>query len=319
MIKVGIVGGAGYTAGELIRILLWHPQAELTCIQSSSHANEYITKVHHDLLGETELKFSEKIDTYVDVVFMCGGHGKSRPYLKENPLPQTTKIIDLSADFRIAAPDHSFVYGLPEKHFDAISKANHLANPGCFATSIELAYLPLISNNLSKGELNVTAITGSTGAGQKPTSTSHFSWKNSNISVYKAFEHQHLAEIKQLLFDNKEEQDINFIPIRGNFSRGIMATCLASTDTSEDKLYEIYRDFYKNDPFVIISDQNPDVKQIANTNKCVIYIKKHNNKVLIISVIDNLLKGASGQAVQNMNIMFGLDQTTGLRLKPVAF
>ncbi len=320
MIKAGIIGGAGYTAGELIRLLLWHSKVELISIQSSSHADENITKVHRDLLGETDLKFSDKLDSNIDVLFLCGGHGKSKQALKNHKIADTTKIIDLSADFRIANESHDFVYGLPEKNRKHISNAKHIANPGCFATAIELAFLPLSKNRLLKSELNITAITGSTGAGQNPTSTSHFSWKNNNISVYKAFEHQHLAEIKQALFsDDIQEQPINFIPVRGNFSRGIMATCVTDSKLSVEELYNLYEVFYKEHPFVIISHDNPDVKQVVNTNKCVLHIVKNRNKVLIISIIDNLLKGASGQAVENMNIMFGIEQTIGLRLKPVAF
>jgi len=319
MIKVGIIGGAGYTAGELIRILLSHPQAVLASIQSTSNANEKITKVHHDLLGETDLKFSEKLDANIDVLFLCGGHGKSKEALEKNKVSSSTKIIDLSADFRIAHSSHDFVYGLPEKNRNIISRSNHIANPGCFATSIELAFLPLAKHNLLTSELHVTAITGSTGAGQNPTETSHFSWKNNNVSVYKPFNHQHLAEIKQTLFDGVDEKTISFIPVRGNFSRGIMATCVTDSNLSIEALYKLYDDYYKGHPFVVMSYENPDVKQVVNSNKCVLHLVKHENKVLIISVIDNLLKGASGQAVENMNIMFGLEQTTGLRLKPVAF
>lgn len=319
MIKVGIIGGAGYTAGELIRILLSHPKAELTSIQSTSNANQPITKVHRDLLGETDLKFSATLDPTVDVLFLCGGHGKSKEALEKNKVSPSTKIIDLSADFRIADASHDFIYGLPEKNRELIRKANHIANPGCFATSIELAFLPLAQQNLLKSELHVTAITGSTGAGQSPTETSHFSWKNNNVSVYKPFNHQHLAEIKQTLFDGIDEKTISFIPVRGNFSRGIMATCVTDSELSINQLYELYEGFYKSHPFVVISHENPDVKQVVNTNKCVLHLVKNEGKVLIISVIDNLLKGASGQAVENMNLMFGLEQTTGLRLKPVAF
>ncbi len=320
MIKAGIIGGAGYTAGELIRILLSHPEAELACVQSSSHANEKITKVHRDLLGETDLKFSETLNVYVNVVFLCGGHGKSKESIEKYNIDPGTRIIDLSNDFRIVGGSHDFIYGLPEKNKSLISKSKHIANPGCFATSIELAFLPLAQNNLLTGELNVTAITGSTGAGQSPTSTSHFSWKNNNVSVYKAFTHQHLAEIKQTLFENSEnEKLISFIPVRGNFSRGIMATCVTDCSLSIEELNKLYTEFYNDHPFVIVSDENPDVKQVVNTNKCVLHLVKNGNKLLVISVIDNLLKGASGQAIENMNIMFGLDQTTGLKLKPVAF
>lgn len=320
MIKVGIIGGAGYTAGELIRILIGHPDVKICSIQSTSHANENITKVHRDLLGDTDLKFSDRLDDDIDVVFLCGGHGKSKESIDKNKIPDSVKIIDLSNDFRIADNSHSFIYGLPEDNIEVINKSNYVANPGCFATSIELAFLPLAKNDLIESELHVNAITGSTGAGQNPTKTSHFSWKNNNVSVYKAFEHQHLAEIEQLLFkDDGNKQDITFIPVRGNFSRGIMAMCYTETQLSIGELNKLYKEFYEDSPFTIISDENPDIKQVVNTNKCILYLQKHKNKVLIISVIDNLLKGASGQAIQNMNIMFGIEQTVGLKLKPVAF
>lgn len=319
MIKVGIIGGAGYTAGELIRILMNHPDVELTCIQSSSHANERIAKVHRDLLGETDLIFSENLEYTIDVVFLCGGHGKSRDSLKKFHVAHSTKIIDLSADFRLTSDTHNFIYGLPEKSKELIKRSNYIANPGCFATAIELAFLPLSNEKMLQSELNVTAITGSTGAGQNPTTTTHFSWKNNNVSVYKPFNHQHLAEIKETLFSDAKQQNISFIPIRGNFSRGIMATCVTNSNLSIDALYELYEAFYKDHPFVIMSYDSPDIKQVVNTNKCVLHLVKNEHKLLIISVIDNLLKGASGQAVQNMNLMFGLEETTGLKLKPVAF
>lgn len=320
MIKVGIVGGAGYTAGELLRILVNHPMVEITSVQSTSHAGQFIYKVHRDLLGDTNLKFATSIDPTVDVVFLCSGHGKSIGFMAENTLPHNVKIIDLSNDFRLNALGNSFVYGLPELYFDKIKNAKYLANPGCFATAIELAFLPITQAKKNIGELHVTAITGSTGAGQKPTETSHFSWKNNNVSAYKIFEHQHIAEINQTLFEgNLPQTELNFIPLRGNFSRGIMATCYTDTDLTLDELKLLYNNFYNNAPFVILTNENPDVKQVVNTNKCVLYLHKHKQKALIISVIDNLVKGASGQAVQNMNIMFGLDQTLGLRLKPVAF
>lgn len=320
MIKVGIVGGAGYTAGELLRLLIHHPQVEITNIQSRSHSDQPITVVHRDLLGETNLVFSSDLDLTIDVLFMCAGHGKSVEFFKNNTLPESIKVIDLSADYRAEDGTHDFVYGLPELNLDRIKKANKIANPGCFATSIELAFLPLSISEKLTSEMHVTAITGSTGAGQNPTSTSHFSWKNSNVSVYKAFDHQHLAEIKQTLYiDGGVNPEINFIPVRGNFSRGIMATCVTESELSIDELNDLYEAYYKEHPFVVMSTVNIDVKQVVNTNKCVLHLVKNGNKVLIISVIDNLLKGASGQAVQNMNIMFGLDQAEGLKLKPVAF
>jgi len=320
MIKVGIVGGAGYTAGELLRLLIHHRNVEITNIQSRSHSDQPITVVHRDLLGETELMFSADLDTTVDVLYLCAGHGKSIEFFEKNTLPASIKVIDLSADFRAEDGSHDFVYGLPELNLERIKKANKIANPGCFATSIELAFLPLSKHKLLKSEMHVTAITGSTGAGQNPTTTSHFSWKNNNVSVYKAFNHQHLAEIKQTLYINGETNpEITFIPVRGNFSRGIMSTCVTDSELSIEELNALYEEYYKDHPFVVMSSVNPDVKQVVNTNKCVLHLVKNGNKVLIISVIDNLLKGASGQAVQNMNIMFGLNQTEGLKLKPMAF
>lgn len=321
MIKVGIIGGAGYTAGELLRLLIHHPEVTINLVHSTSHAKEPITKVHRDLLGDTDLVFDGELQFDVDVLFICSGHGKSKAFVESNPIPENVKIIDLSNDYRIEDGSHKFIYGLPEQNAEDIATAKYIANPGCFATSIELAFLPLAANKLLNKELHVTAITGSTGAGQQPTGTSHFSWKNNNVSVYKAFEHQHLAEIGQTLFaKNKiEEEEIVFLPVRGNFSRGILAMCYTDVDKNIEELTALYEAFYKDAPFVVLSDVNPDVKQVVNTNKCVLYLQKHNNKLMIISAIDNLVKGASGQAVQNMNIMFGLDQTTGLKLKPVAF
>ncbi|MFA6403889.1 MAG: N-acetyl-gamma-glutamyl-phosphate reductase [Salinivirgaceae bacterium] len=320
MIKVGIIGGAGYTAGELLRILLYHSQAELVYVQSTSNGGQLISHVHHDLLGETDLTFSADYHFEVDVVFLCSGHGKSQSFVKGNKIPDSVKIIDLSADYRIEEAGNDFVYSLPEFNKDVISKSKHIANPGCFATAIELAFLPLAKNKLITDELHITAITGSPGAGQAPTETSHFSWKNNNVSVYKAFEHQHLAEIEQTLFGSKTPHPaINFIPVRGNFSRGIMAVCYTTSDLDIASLKDIYNRFYGDSPFVFLTDANPDVKQVVNTNKCVLHLEKHGDKVMIISVIDNLLKGASGQAVQNMNLIFGIDEKEGLMLKPVAF
>jgi len=321
MIKVGIVGGAGYTAGELLRILINHPEVDITCIQSTSNAGNPVSSVHTDLLGDTELSFVAELDTnIVDVIFLCMGHGISKEYLTEKNIPENIKIIDLSHDFRLKAEGNDFIYGLPELNRDEIKQSNKIANPGCFATAIQLALLPLaFSNNLS--EVHVNAITGSTGAGQKPTSTSHFSWRNNNISVYKAFSHQHLGEIKQSLKQLQEgfDQPVNFIPVRGNFSRGIMASAYCNCDLSQEDAIQLYKDYYKDHPFVIVSDSNPDLKQVVNTNKGIVFVEKYDGKLLIISMIDNLIKGASGQAVQNMNLMFGLEETTGLRLKSVAF
>ncbi len=321
MIKVGIVGGAGYTAGELLRILIFHPEVEITCIQSTSNAGNPISAVHEDLIGESALVFTEKLDTnVVDVIFLCMGHGKSKEFLSENVIPDHIKIIDLSHDYRLKAEGNDFVYGLPELNREDIKSATKIANPGCFATAIQLALLPIAA--LGKlNEVHINAITGSTGAGQKPTATSHFSWRNNNLSVYKAFSHQHLGEIKQSLcqLQNDFTNEVNFIPVRGNFARGIMATAYTEADMSVEDAVQLYKDYYKDHPFVIISDKNPNLKQVVNTNKGIVFVEKYDGKLFVISMIDNLVKGASGQAVQNMNLMFGLEETTGLRLKPVAF
>lgn len=321
MVNVGIIGGAGYTAGELLRILIWHPEVEICFVQSTSHMGHPVTDVHRDLLGDTNLIFQEADYTNTDVIFICSGHGKTKAFLEKNVLPSGVKIIDLSTDFRPRNNEEGFVYGLPEINKEKISKAEKLANPGCFATAIELGLLPLAFANQLKDEIHVNAITGSTGAGQNPSSTSHFSWKNNNVSVYKAFTHQHLAEIRESVIQLQSDfnKDINFIPVRGNFSRGIMATIYTQCNWTLEEAVDNYRNYYKSEPFVSISEQLPDVKQVVNTNKCVLYLEKHGNKLMIISVIDNLLKGASGQAVQNMNIMFGLSEKLGLGLKSVGF
>ena len=322
MIKVGIIGGAGYTAGELIRILLHHPQAELTFVQSTSNAGNLLSDVHTDLLGDTEIKFVSETDfSQVDVIFFCMGHGKSKEFLQKNSIPEQVKIIDLSHDFRLKREGNDFVYGLPEINRELIRKSNKIANPGCFATGIQLAILPLAAAGLIQDELHVNAITGSTGAGQAPSTTSHFSWRNNNLSVYKAFEHQHLGEIGQSFKQLQPDfnSDINFIPVRGNHTRGIFASVYTKFDGSLEEAKKLYQDFYKSHPFVFVSQTNPDLKQVVNTNKAIVYLEKHGNKLMILSVTDNLLKGASGQAVQNMNLIFGLEETTGLGLKAVAF
>jgi N-acetyl-gamma-glutamyl-phosphate reductase len=321
MVNVGIIGGAGYTAGELLRILIWHPQANISFVQSTSHMGHPISNVHRDLLDETDLLFSQPDYMAIDVLFICSGHGKTKLFLEENDLPKTVKIIDLSTDFRPQANEKGFVYGLPEINKDKIVNADRIANPGCFATCIELGLLPLANANQLKEEIHVNAITGSTGAGQNPTSTSHFSWKNNNVSVYKAFTHQHLHEITETVLQLQPnfDKEINFIPVRGNFSRGIMATIYTDCDWSVEEAIEKYKAYYQNHPFVSISNISPDVKQVVNTNKCVLYLEKHGSKLMIISVIDNLLKGASGQAVQNMNLLFGMPEILGLGLKPIGF
>lgn len=321
MVNVGIIGGAGYTAGELLRILIWHPQANISFVQSTSHMGHPISDVHRDLLGETDLEFSKADYSNINVIFICSGHGKTKLFLEDNELPEAVKIIDLSTDFRPKTNTEGFVYGLPELNKDAIVSANRIANPGCFATCIELGLLPLAKASKLKEEIHVNAITGSTGAGQNPTVTSHFSWKNNNVSVYKAFTHQHLAEITETVLQLQPnfQKGINFIPVRGNFSRGIMATMYTDCDWSLEEAVENYKKYYQDHPFVTISNQTPDVKQVVNTNKCVLYFEKHGSKLMIVSVIDNLLKGASGQAVQNMNLLFGMPEILGLGLKPIGF
>lgn len=324
-IKASIVGGAGYTAGELLRILINHPDVEITSVYSTSNAGNPITKVHDDLLGETDLLFSDKTDPGSDVVFLCLGHGKSAHFLKENTYSATTKIIDLSNDFRVAPrqsfEDRNFVYGLPELNKKAIKSAQNIANPGCFATAIQLAILPLAENNLLNDDIHINAVTGSTGAGQSLSETTHFSWRNSNVSFYKEFTHQHEAEIYQSIdqLAGSFDSNIYFLPMRGDFTRGILAGIYVKSDLTEKEAVEIYKDYYKEHPFTVVSDASIALKQIINTNKCLLNIRKHEDVLLITSVIDNLTKGASGQAVQNMNLMFGLEEDLGLRLKPVAF
>lgn len=322
MIKVGIIGGAGYTAGELIRILLNHPKAEIAFVQSSSNKGNPIHAVHKDLLGDSELIFTEDADLdSVDVLFFCMGHGKSKEFIAKNNIPEKVKIIDLSHDFRLKAEGNDFIYGLPELNRDAICKAGKIANPGCFATGIQLALLPLAAAGLLKNEVHVHAITGSTGAGQAPSSTSHFSWRNGNVSVYKAFGHQHLGEIIQSLKQLQPSfvSDLNFIPVRGNHTRGIFVSAYTEYSGTLEEAISMYKKYYAAHPFVFVTDENPDVKQVVNTNKAFVYLEKHGNKLMILTVTDNLLKGASGQAIQNMNLMFGLAETEGLKLKPVSF
>ncbi|MCF6332692.1 MAG: N-acetyl-gamma-glutamyl-phosphate reductase [Draconibacterium sp.] len=322
MIKIGIIGGAGYTAGELLRILINHPEVEISFVQSTSNAGNLISDVHIDLLGETDLKFIAELPLEtVDVIFLCMGHGKSKKFVEKNELPEALRIIDLSHDFRLKREGNDFVYGLPEINRAEIKLAKHIANPGCFATGIQLALLPLAANNLLTGEVHVQAITGSTGAGQNPTSTSHFSWRNGNVSAYKIFQHQHEGEIIQSLkqLQTSFDKDFNFVPIRGNHTRGIFVSAYTNFDGSIEKANEMYKSYYAGHPFVFVVGKNPALKQVVNTNKAVIYLEKHRKKLVIISVTDNLIKGASGQAVQNMNLMFGLNEKAGLNLKPIAF
>lgn len=322
MIKVGIIGGAGYTAGELLRLLINHPEVEIKFIHSNSNAGNKITEIHEGLIGETELLFTDQMPfEEIDVLFFCTAHGDTKKFMESHTLPQSLKIVDLSMDYRLAAEDNPFVYGLPELNKEVIRKSNYVANPGCFATCIQLALLPLAKNQLIHENVMVNAITGSTGAGVKPGATSHFSWRNNNMSIYKPFEHQHVPEIKQSLrqLQGSFNSDIDFIPYRGDFARGIFATIVLHSKANTDSLYQMFEEFYADAPFVHICEKNLDLKQVVNTNKCLIHIEKHDDKLLIVSCIDNLLKGASGQAVQNMNLLFGLDETTGLRLKPSAF
>lgn len=319
-IKVGIIGGAGYTGGELLRILINHPLADLVFVNSQSQAGKPVYSTHTDLLGDTELLFTDKLPFEdVDVIFLCSGHGQSAKFLAENNVPKSVKIIDLSTDYRDES--NHFVYGLPELNRERIKTASKIANPGCFATSIQLALLPLAANNLLKSEVHVSAVTGSTGAGQSLSASTHFSWRNSNISIYKAFTHQHLAEIGQSLKQLQVgfEKEINFIPYRGNFTRGIMANVYLDYDGTLENALEIFEKYYVEHPFCTISKSPIDLKQVVNTNKCILEIQKHGNKLLITSIIDNLVKGASGQAVQNMNLAFGLEENAGLNLKSVGF
>ncbi len=325
MVRVGFIRGAGYTGGEAIRILLNHPQAELVFVHSNSNAGNPLSDVHTDLLGDTQMRFSGELRTDVDAVLLCVGHGDARKFLEANPLPEHVRIIDLSQDFRLAAGsvlgERKFVYGLPEMNREAIRGARNIANPGCFATCLQLGMLPLAAAGLLTGDLHVSAATGSTGAGQKLSQTSHFSWRANNLSVYKSFEHQHLLEIGESLHALMPEWGgaINFIPYRGDFTRGIFASIYTECDLSAAQAEELYREYYRDAAFTVVSGGGIHLKQVVNTNKCMVHVEKHGDKLLINSQIDNLLKGASGQAVQNLNLMMGLDEKAGLRLKASAF
>ena len=322
MIKVGIIGGAGYTAGELIRLLVNHPQVEICFVNSGSNAGNKVSAVHGGLIGEIDLVFTEALPlNTVELLFFCTAHGDTKKFMEAHELPETLKIVDLSTDYRPQPNDKGFLYGLPELNRDALLNSKRVANPGCFATAIQLAVLPLAKANLLTNELHIHAITGSTGAGQKPTSTSHFSWRNNNVSVYKAFEHQHLAEICQSITQLQAgfNQAINFIPMRGNFSRGIFVTAYTDCSLSLEEAKQLYADFYADAAFTFVSDTAIDLKQVINTNKALLHIEKHGSKLLVTSAIDNLLKGASGQAVQNMNLICGLDEKSGLLLKSIGF
>ena len=322
MIRIGIIGGAGYTAGELCRLLLNHPEAEIIFINSESNAGNLVADVHEGLYGETDLRFTDQLPfDEVDVVFFCFGHGKSTQFLAEHYVPADVRIIDLAQDFRLASDDNDYVYGLPELNRARLTGACHVANPGCFATCIQLGLLPLAAAGLLEGDIAVNAITGSTGAGVKPSPTTHCSWRTGNMSIYKAFEHQYVPEIVQSLrqLQSSFSGSVEFIPYRGDFARGIFATEVVRCDLPADDVAQLYRDFYSEAPFTHYSERPVDLKQVVNTNKCLIHTERHADKLLVTACIDNLLKGASGQAVQNMNLMFDLEETAGLRLKPIAF
>lgn len=322
MIKIGILGAAGYTGGELIRLLINHPQAEIVFANSESNAGNKVADVHEGLIGETDMTFTAEMPFGdIDVLFFCFGHGKSEAFLKEHDIPASVKIIDLAQDFRLAAPGNDYIYGLPEINRDIIKEAQHIANPGCFATCIQLALLPAAKMGLITKDVMVNAITGSTGAGQKPAATTHFSWRTGNMSIYKAFTHQHVPEICQSLTQVQGTLDavIDFIPYRGDFARGIFATSVVRTDADIESIVAGYKEFYAYAAFTHYADKAIDLKQVVNTNKCLVHCDKYGDKLLVTSCIDNLLKGAVGQAVQNMNIMFGIEETAGLRLKPSAF
>ncbi|MGI6074621.1 MAG: N-acetyl-gamma-glutamyl-phosphate reductase [Fermentimonas sp.] len=324
MINVSIVGGTGYTAGELLRILVNHPKVRIESVLSTTMAGKRIDEVHRDLIGETDLTFTDKFDN-PDVIFLCLGHGLSRDFLKSNVLPEECRIIDLGNDFRNEPTfdGKNFVFGLCEKNREEIKNAKYIANPGCFATSIMLALLPLANENLITDEVHIHAITGSTGAGKRPGETTHFSYRDNNISIYKLFTHQHIEEIRNTLMDagNKDLPQINFVPMRGDFTRGIFASVYTKwgNKISEDEVVKLYKEYYKESPFVFISEKSVNLKEVVNTNKGLLHIEFHNGYIHISSIIDNLLKGASGQAVQNMNLMFGFEESMGLKLKGSAF
>ncbi|WP_179318144.1 N-acetyl-gamma-glutamyl-phosphate reductase [Winogradskyella helgolandensis] len=320
-LKAGIIGGAGYTAGELIRLLIHHSKVEIDFVYSTSNAGNKVSKVHQDLLGSTDLEFSSEINPKIDVLFLCLGHGNSKTFLEQNSFSETTKIIDLSNDFRLTGDSNfdgkPFIYGLPELNKTAIQKANYIANPGCFATAIQMALLPLAQANVLKNDVHINAVTGATGAGTSLSTTTHFTWRDNNFSHYKAFTHQHLGEINQTVngLQSDFSSEIIFMPNRGDFSRGIFATLYTKFEGSLEDAKTLYSDFYKDAAFTFVSDEEIHLKQVVNTNKCILHLHKHENKLLVTSIIDNLLKGASGQAIQNMNLMYGFEETEGLRLK----
>lgn len=321
-ISCAIAGGTGYTAGELLRILLFHPHVQVTAVHSNSNAGQPVASIHRDLAGDTDLCFCSDLPQ-TEVLFLCLGHGLSADFMTQHHVHPRTKVIDLGNDFRVKSDwgARKFVYGLPELYREQIAKADNIANPGCFATAIQLALLPLAQQRLLQDEVHVHAITGSTGAGRGLSETAHFSYRNNNISIYKPFTHQHLDEIHQSLstIGQGVTPQINFIPMRGDFTRGIFASLYTRCPWSKEEAKAYYADFYKNHPFTLLSNQELSLKEVVNTNKCLLHLDKHNEYLLITSIIDNLIKGASGQAVQNMNLMFGLDETAGLKLKPIAF
>jgi N-acetyl-gamma-glutamyl-phosphate reductase len=321
-IKAGIVGGAGYTGGETIRLLLNHPQVDLKFVHSRSNAGNPLHSAHPDLIGETDLRFTDSLQADVDVIFLCLGHGESKKFLADNSINPSVKVIDLSQDFRLGekSGQRDFVYGLPELNREAIRKSSNIANPGCFATAIQLGLLPLAKAGLLK-DVYATGITGSTGAGQKLQDTTHFTWRANNVSAYKTLTHQHMKEINRSLrqLDPSFSSPINFVPWRGDFTRGIFVSSVVDSALSMKEAKELFKEFFRGQKFTIVSDDTVDLKQVVNTNKCVIGLEKEGDKLVVHSVIDNLLKGASGQAVQNMNLMFGLDEVAGLRLKSIVF
>ncbi len=318
MTPVGIIGGGGYTAGELLRLLIHHPEVEIAFAQSQSQAGKPVYAVHEDLVGDTDLVFSAEADLTVDVLFLCMGHGKSREWLAKHAVPAETLVVDLSTDFRLA---EDWGYGLPELNREQIRTSRRIANPGCFATALQLGLLPLAAARDLPAEIHINAVTGSTGAGQAPTATTHFSWRSNNVSYYKAFRHQHLAEIQRSLRQAQPgfAGEVLFLPVRGNFTRGIFAGTYLRSERPEAELVALYTDYYAQHPFTHLAPANPYLKQVVNTNKGLVYLEKHDSRVLIVSMIDNLLKGASGQAVQNMNLAQGWPETLGLQLKPAGF
>lgn len=319
--KIAIAGGAGYTGGELIRLLIAHPHTHITQVLSQSQAGKPLAEVHQDLEGMTDLNFTSRLNDQFDALFLCMGHGRSGQFLKDHPIPEGKIIIDLSNEFRFSDPTHDYIYGLPEWQRDKIKNSRRIANPGCFATGIQLALLPLAKAGLLKGDITATSITGSTGAGLRPGPTTHFSWRNNNLSIYKLGTHQHIPEVYQSARDLQPgfEEEIYMVPVRGDFPRGIFSSILTSCELTEQELDDLFREYYAPHPFTIVTPQEVDLKRVVNTNRAYLRVEKIKNKVHITSTLDNLLKGASGQAVQNLNLIAGWDETTGLLLKPTVY